>query len=72
MTDGYLVREGEHIASLRVVAWPERIVCPSCECAQTAWVEWRGGRPWPGYVHECLFCGYLSIESEWEEVKDAD
>ena len=42
----------------------ERIICPRCKVSQGAIVE----HTWPfwSYVHECINCGYVIIESEWE------
>lgn len=45
----------------------ETIKCPDCKCIQTATVEHTF--PWNSYVHECVNCGYVIMESEWDEQK---
>lgn len=45
----------------------EKIQCPECDHVQMAVVEelW----PWDNYTHECTKCGYIIMESEWNEVE---
>lgn len=45
----------------------ETISCPNCLRVQDAIVYHLN--PWNAYVHECIGCGYIIMESEWEEVK---
>lgn len=44
----------------------ENIVCPECDCQQLATVEHT--IPFYSYVHECVKCGYIIMESEWQKV----
>lgn len=41
----------------------EKIICPECEFVQDATVEHT--IPWHSYVHECVKCKYMIMESEW-------
>lgn len=47
----------------------ETIKCPNCGHVQKAQVTWKQGNPFPTYIHECVQCGYVIMESEWEEVR---
>lgn len=53
----------------QVKGYPKPCVirCPSCGKVQPALVTFYERDPFPGYAHDCA-CGYLIIESEWEEV----
>lgn len=42
----------------------EQIRCPVCNIIQDAKVLHTA--PWWSYSHECIKCGYLITESEWE------
>ena len=44
----------------------ETIKCPECGEIQEAFVEHTV--LWNVYIHECITCGYIIMESEWEEV----
>jgi len=46
------------------------IKCPSCDEIQLAVVEHT--MPFYSYVHECVKCRYVIMESEWEIVKKQD
>ena len=46
----------------------ETIECPTCEQVQTAKVFHTS--PYWTYIHECLSCKYLIMESEWNKVED--
>jgi acetone carboxylase gamma subunit len=43
----------------------ETIKCPECNTIQQARVEHT--IPWYTYIHECTNCGYMIMESEWDE-----
>ena len=45
-----------------------RIKCPECGTMQDAIVEHT--LPFSTYVHFCEKCGYVIMESEWEEIKE--
>ncbi len=45
----------------------EEIKCPECNRIQNAEVE--HSFPWWSYVHHCLCCEYVIMESEWENTK---
>lgn len=47
-----------------------RIKCPECGTIQDAIVEHTF--PFSTYVHHCENCGYVIMESEWEEIKDTE
>lgn len=53
-----------------VIVWQGTIKCPECGAHQSTQVAQHPGDPWPAYVHECA-CGYIIMESEWEEVEPA-
>lgn len=46
---------------------PTMIKCPECETVQGAIVEMA--LPWGTFIHTCVGCKYLIMQSEWEEVK---
>ena len=49
--------------------YSETIICPECELQQSATVEIVDvGIPMPSCVHTCTGCGYVIMESEWNEV----
>lgn len=50
----------------------ERIVCPKCETVQNASVEHVKGAFWLSYVHRCVNCQYVILESEWQTVKETE
>lgn len=41
------------------------IICPECETSQPATVLHTF--PYFSYVHTCVKCGYVIMESEWNE-----
>jgi C4-type Zn-finger protein len=47
------------------------IQCPECNAIQEAKVEKGNEYPYfNAYIHTCNTCGYVIMESEWDEVKD--
>jgi C4-type Zn-finger protein len=50
------------------------IICPECDTAQPAVIDTYDipGTDYiiDGYAHECIECGYLITESEWNEVAE--
>ena len=44
----------------------EEIKCPECNKEQTANVAHT--LPWYSYVHECIECKYIIMESEWNKI----
>jgi hypothetical protein len=44
----------------------ETIKCPNCGHIQEATVI--HSQPFAKYIHHCLKCGYMIMESEWEKV----
>lgn len=46
----------------------ESIVCPECGCIQFAKV--LDTIPFNTYIHECLKCEYIIMESEWQRVEE--
>lgn len=59
---------GSFIGLGMVVCATERIVCPACETEQDAEVLRMDGAVWPVLVHDCIQCGHLIQESEWNTV----
>lgn len=47
-----------------------RIKCPECGTIQDAIIEHT--LPFSTYVHFCEKCGYVIMESEWEEIKETE
>lgn len=45
------------------------IECPCCLTVQQAEVIWDERDPWPIFVHTCVKCGYIVMESEWTVVE---
>jgi len=50
----------------------DRIVCPACQTAQQAAVTWKNGDPFPTFIHRCVACGYVIMESEWQPAAAPD
>lgn len=46
---------------------PEIIKCPSCGFLQAAIVEHTA--IFPTFLHQCIECNYVIMESEWETIK---
>ncbi len=46
---------------------PVIIECPECKCVQGASIELA--IPFDIYIHECEKCGFIIMESDWNEVK---
>ena len=46
---------------------PVIIRCPECNTIQAAIIEYT--EPWCTYIHHCVICEYIIMESEREEVK---
>ena len=46
---------------------PVMIRCPECATVQAAVVQ--PGIPFATYIHHCVSCEYIIMESEWDEVK---
>ena len=55
------------------VVWSETSVikCPECGTIQQAEAVQYRYDMWPSYVHTCVLCDYIILESEWEGVDDA-
>ena len=66
-------REGEQNAN-DAPGYPrkENIRCPECTRVQLALVRFDDSMPAPLYVHTCEVCGYMIMESDWEQVKEHD
>ena len=47
-----------------------RIKCPECDAIQDAIVKHNAF--YNTYIHICKVCGYVIMESEWNEVKDKE
>lgn len=45
----------------------ETIKCPSCDKVQIAIVNHT--TPFHTYIHECISCNYVIMESEWDALK---
>lgn len=50
----------------------EAIECPACKLKQFATVEFEEWMPFPAYVHECVGCKYIIMESEWTQVNASE
>lgn len=48
------------------------IVCPQCDTVQAALVHFTREMPAPSRVHQCDECGYTTMESEWELIREAE
>ena len=44
-----------------------KIRCPVC--GQEQWAQIIHSIPFDVYIHDCVECGYVIMESEWEEVE---
>jgi hypothetical protein len=44
----------------------ELIKCPKCGVKQ--WGKVEHTTPWYSYVHRCISCEYIIMESEWDKV----
>lgn len=51
----------------------DTIACPQCDFVQGAIIEnWIGAfGPCASYVHTCIKCGYVIMESEWDSLRFA-
>lgn len=49
----------------------DRIDCPRCRVVQNAVVTWKNGDPFPTFIHTCVGCQYVIMESEWNVVPPA-
>jgi len=47
----------------------QKIICPECYAIQEAII--KGTFPYPTYIHKCNNCGYIIMESEWEQYNDS-
>ena len=47
--------------------YPVIINCPECNTVQAAIIELTF--PFATFIHHCVTCGYIIMESEWNEVK---
>lgn len=45
----------------------EEIKCPNCNHIQISEVEHTF--PWYTYIHHCVNCKYIIMESEWHKIK---
>lgn len=48
------------------------IRCDECGTVQYANVEMTPYDPRPGFVHDCISCGHVISESEWNEVSEVE
>ena len=53
-----------------IIVRTDRIECPRCRILNEAVVTQDDGDPWPSFVHTCERCGYIIMESEWQEVEE--
>ena len=44
-----------------------KIKCPECNSVEDA--EIQEGWPWSIYIHKCTSCGYIIMESDWQEIE---
>ncbi|HNA14592.1 MAG TPA: hypothetical protein PKV24_20650 [Cyclobacteriaceae bacterium] len=44
------------------------IECPECHKQQEAEIIENGAMLFPTYIHKCIHCGYLIMESEWNAI----
>lgn len=58
----------EHHETFHISSHTELVICPECSITQPTEVvhSW----PWYSYVHTCVKCGYVIMESEWQEVEE--
>ena len=54
-----------------VILKRDDIRCPNCGILQGADVTHTEGDPWAIWIHECVACGYMIMESEWDAVEVA-
>ena len=47
-----------------------KIECPECRQVCNAYIKWWDNFPFADYTHECEHCGYMIMESEFEEIKN--
>ncbi len=47
-----------------------QIRCPECQSIQAATIKQTA--PFLTYLHDCTNCGYVIMESEWDEVKGGE
>lgn len=66
--DFTLDKDMPHYKATTTITFPCRVKCPQCGQKQKAEVTRQEGDPFPIYFHECENCGYVIMESEWEEV----
>jgi len=45
----------------------QKIKCPECDKVQPGTIEHTF--PWWSYVHHCVKCEYIIMESEWQNLK---
>jgi hypothetical protein len=44
----------------------EKIICPDCSTIQIAKIKFT--MMWPVYIHECVHCKYMIMESDWRKI----
>ncbi len=49
----------------------EFIWCPNCNGIEKATVEFVEPMPFPAYIHDCTYCGYTIMESEWNRCSES-
>jgi len=52
-----------------IVMRRDNIRCPECGVVQGADVTHTEGDPFASWIHECIACGFIIMESEWEKVE---
>ena len=62
----------EPIEIKEVILREEIISCPKCGMHQNAKVKYQNHDLFPTFVHECVNCKYVILESEWEVVKQCN
>ena len=63
-----LIQDNLRLEAMLELGHVERIRCYECQHEQLAIVE--HGQPFNTYIHTCVRCGYIIMESVWEQVKD--
>ena len=46
---------------------PVTIACPECGSLENANI--KVGNPFNTYIHECSECGFIIMESDWDQYK---
>lgn len=59
-------------AGMIISSHEEAIKCPQCQLKQFGMVTMEEGDPFATYIHHCIGCGYIIMESEWEHVNASE